>query len=436
MSTPTIVSLFAGAGGLDLGFVQEGFAIKLALDSDPAAVAVHNANLGQHAKKLDVRDHSFTRELEDVRSCDLLLGGFPCQGFSKAGPKKVDDTRNVLYRSMITAMEVLRPAMFVAENVDGLSQNYNGQVLAQIVRDCEQAGYVVEWRIVDASWFGVPQHRRRILIVGTRADLSTHMSFVWPSAQHTPLKRNGERHLAEAYPNWAPALHPPRTLRVALTGANKMVDHVIENAPNEKIFTLLSRIGPGQKLCNARHDLTSVKTWDVPTVFGEVSLKERRILEIIARNRRHKKYGNIPNGNPLSRATIESLLTEPVTDLELSSLEERKYLKRVDDRWDLRGAMFASGSYKRPLLDQPSPTVLTSFNNPRFMAHPVENRPFTVREVARIQTFPDDYRFLLTGVTIADAYRLIGNAVPPLLARLVARSALDAFSSLQSIRAA
>lgn len=432
------MSLFAGAGGLDLGFADAGFDIKLALDSDPAAVAVYNANVGPHAKVLDVRHESFAQRLADVGACDLLLGGFPCQGFSKAGPKRMDDTRNVLYRAMITAMDELRPAMFIAENVDGLSQNYNGDVLAQIVDDCEQAGYVVEWRILDASWFGVPQHRRRILIVGIRADLSRDLEFRWPAARHTPLKRNGERDLADAYSDWLPEaeLQAPRTLRMALRGADELTDQVVERAPSYKIVELLSKIQPGQKLCNARHDRTSVKTWDVPTVFGEVSPKERRILETIARNRRHKKYGSIPNGNPIPRDVIESLLSEPVSHAELISLADRKYLKIAGDRWDLRGAMFASGSYKRPELDQPSPTVLTSFNNPRFMAHPTESRPFTVREVARIQTFPDDFKFLMPGVSIADAYRVIGNAVPPLLAGLIAEAALETLGSLPSARAA
>ena len=418
---PSVVSLFSGAGGLDHGFASNGFEIKLAVDHDADAVAVYEHNLGHAAQVMDVRDPGFAEAVTSVGSCDVLLGGFPCQGFSKAGPKREDDDRNSLYQAMIFGLATLRPSMFIAENVDGLSQNFSGGVLAQIVEDCESQGYQVEWRIVDAAWFGVPQHRRRIVIVGVREDLSEVVKFDWPIADHVPIDRNGERSQVHAYPSWSSAgLVPARTLASAIEGAALASDHVLDGDRPERERLILRHVGPGQKLCNARHDATSVRTWDIPQVFGAVSRRERDILETIARNRRHRKYGSIPNGNPLPIAVISSILGDEVLVEELESLEERRYVKRVDDRWDLRGAMFASGSYKRPISSSPSPTVLTSFNNPRFMAHPTEDRPFTVREVARLQTFPDDFQFLSAGVSPQSAYRLIGNAVPPLLARKIA----------------
>lgn len=414
-----LVSLFSGCGGLDLGFAQCGYDIAFASDHDPAAVATYNHNLGHQAQLLDVRESAFASALREIDTCDVLLGGFPCQGFSKAGPKRESDDRNLLYKAMIEAMITLAPRVFVAENVDGLAQNFNGAFLHQIIEDCANAGYRVEYKTLDAAWFGVPQHRRRILIVGVRKDLEG--IFRWPLATRQWVARNGERAIHTEYPNWAKALEAPATLKDAFAGLGlDSPDHDPSTPVTANHRMVLERVPEGRKLCNARHDQTSVRTWDIPEVFGPVSSRERGLLESVARNRRHKKYGSIPNGNPLSIEVLRQVYSADLSEHELDSLVERSYLKRVGDKWDLRGAMFASGLYRRPPMDQPSPTVLTSFGNPRFYAHPRESRPFTVREAARLQTFSDEYRFDALGVSSDDAFRLIGNAVPPLLAKQIA----------------
>ena len=419
---PPVVSLFSGCGGLDHGFLVEGFDIVAAYDNDPAAVSTYNYNLEHSAHLLDISRPVFTHVLESIPSCDVLLGGFPCQGFSKAGPKQVSDKRNTLYRAMIVALETLRPKLFIAENVDGLAQNYNGKVLDDIVADCSNVGYRVEWKIVDAAWFGLPQHRRRIVIVGVRDDLPE--PFLWPQATHRWITRNGERSIHQLYPNWANTLLEPNALGTALSNINgDDSDHNTAVIPDQKTRDILENIPEGSKLCNVRHDASNVRTWNLPKAFGSVTEHERNILETVARNRRHKKYGSIPNGNPLPLHVIHDQYDDTVTEDEMDNLVDRNFLKRIDNKWDIKGAMFASGLYKRPYLSQPSPTVLTVFGNPRYFAHPSQPRPFTVREVARLQSFPDDYRFLSSNITLEDAYRLIGNAVPPLLSQKLAQAA-------------
>lgn len=425
MQAPRVVSLFSGCGGLDLGFAELGFDIAFASDHDPAAIRAYRHNVGAEAHVLDVLDASFPEVVESLGACDVLLGGFPCQGFSKAGPKQIGDERNHLYRAMITALTALRPLVFVAENVDGLAQNYNGSMLDLIVRDCAAVGYEVEWRVIDAAWFGAPQHRRRIVIVGRRLDFAEKVPFSWPVATHRWISRNGERAYHAQYPAWASDLLPTATLRSALRSLDVASDHDPQQESSPKGRAIMNQIGAGQKLCNARHDTTSVRTWDIPLAFGTTSAREREILEVIVRNRRHKKYGLIPNGNPLSLEVLRSLYRPDLNEAELDALVERKYLKRAADKWDVAGAMFASGIYKRPLLSQPSPTVLTVFGNPRYFLHPTENRGFTPREAARIQTFPDSFEFGAAGVAEKDAFRLIGNAVPPLVSRKLAASVLD-----------
>ncbi len=114
------------------------------------------------------------------------------------------------------------------------------------------------------------------------------------------------------------------------------------------------------------------------------------------------------------------------------------YLKEIDGKHDLKGAMFCSGLFKRPCWDEPSPTVLTNFYNPRYFLHPLKNRPFTLRECARLQSFPDDFRFLddTGAVDLVSGYRLVGNAVPPLVSRAFADAALASLPAKRRARQA
>lgn len=201
-----------------------------------------------------------------------------------------------------------------------------------------------------------------------------------------------------------------------VNGAGIPDQQFVDNV-SERDRYIMAHIKEGQKLCNVRFSETSVYTWDIPEVFGETTDREKEILSTIGKNRRKKQYGDIPNGNPLSLDVISELSGLQIAERELDNLVGKGFLKRIDERYDLKGAMFCSGLYKRPKWNEPSPTVLTVFHNPRYFFHPIEERPFTVRECARLQSFPDDFRFLDTGISSEDAYRLIGNAVPPKLSK-------------------
>ena len=178
---PTVVSLFCGCGGLDLGFHEAGFDIIYAADNDASAISVYRRNIDTNAFVKDVCSAEFHSDLRQLKNVDVVLGGFPCQGFSKAGPKRQEDERNFLYLEMKAAVAMLRPKVFIAENVDGLGQNFGGSYLRAIVDDFSEVGYRMEWRLVDVVAFGVPQHRRRILFVGVRNDQN---SFPWPVAEY------------------------------------------------------------------------------------------------------------------------------------------------------------------------------------------------------------------------------------------------------------
>src|SRR5438046_372204 len=130
---PKVVSVFCGCGGLDLGFKEAGFEIVYACDNDKAAVDCYSRNVDKRVFVRDVSSREFHADIADVGTCDVVLGGFPCQGFSKAGPKQEGDGRNTLYVEMRRVVEKLRPCVLIAENVDGLRQNFGGSYLKRIV---------------------------------------------------------------------------------------------------------------------------------------------------------------------------------------------------------------------------------------------------------------------------------------------------------------
>ncbi len=445
----SVVSLFSGCGGLDFGFKELGFDLTYACDSDRAAVDCYARNVDRRVFLRDVTSPEFRADMEAIGRCDVVLGGFPCQGFSKAGPKKISDTRNTLYREMRWAIAQLRPHLFIAENVDGISQNFAGSYLQQIVKDFEQIGYEVEYRVLDAAAFGVAQYRRRIFFVGIRQP--SEIKFQWPSPTREVKVRNGEFKVSDtsieelplfqwARNNGIPALEEARTIGEAIADLveldDRIPDHQITNEWPKKYKIVFQAIKQGQKLCNVRHAETSVYTWEIPEVFGEVTERERLILETISKHRRHKKYGNIPNGNPLPVGEIEWLSGLSEVKSEISSLLSKGYLKEKNGKYDLKGAMFCSGIFKRPRWDDPSPTILTNFYNPRYFLHPLKDRPFSLRECARLQGFPD--RFVFTGsestVDLVSGYRLVGNAVPPPLSRLLAAAALQVLMEISEFQ--
>lgn len=163
----TAVSLFCGAGGLDMGFDHAGFKTLWANDFDKDACKTHRAWSGAKVVCGDIADVG----LDDVPDCDIMLGGFPCQGFSLSGPRKIDDKRNKLYHQYVRFLEGKKPKVFVGENVKGLLTMGNGQVFETIIEDFSRCGYNVFFQLVNAKDFGVPQDRERVIIVGFRKDL-------------------------------------------------------------------------------------------------------------------------------------------------------------------------------------------------------------------------------------------------------------------------
>jgi len=191
-----IISLFSGAGGFDLGMIQAGHEIVWANDLFSDACETYRANIGDHIVCEDIKNIDFSTTPE----CDLIIGGFPCQGFSLANMnRKRDDSRNILYLEYLRALKEKRPKYFIAENVRGILSLDKGEVFKKIVSDFEDSGYHVQKLLVNASHYGVPQNRYRVFVFGVRSDLEYIPNF-------------------ELAPTYGKNLKPLKTIGEALEG--------------------------------------------------------------------------------------------------------------------------------------------------------------------------------------------------------------------------
>ncbi len=193
----TAISLFSGAGGLDMGFENAGFRTIWANDFDADACKTHenwsNAKVvcGDIAKI----------DANDIPDADIMLGGFPCQGFSLSGPRKIDDSRNILYKHYVRIVKAKKPLMFVGENVKGLLTMGNGSIIEAIVADFADCGYDVYYELLNAKNYGVPEDRERVIIVGFRKDLNIKQ-FVFPHPRpYTVTMREVLKNLPDPLPD-------------------------------------------------------------------------------------------------------------------------------------------------------------------------------------------------------------------------------------------
>lgn len=174
----TVVSLFSGAGGLDLGFVRAGYDVVWANDLYGDAVETYRANIGDHVVCRDIAGV----KSEDIPDCDIVIGGFPCQGFSVANTKRSeDDSRNKLYLQLLRVVRDKQPKFFLAENVKGIMHFAGGKVYEQILEDMRALGYRVKSRLFNVADYGVPQRRERVIFVGVRNDIDFEYEFPAPT---------------------------------------------------------------------------------------------------------------------------------------------------------------------------------------------------------------------------------------------------------------
>ena len=183
-----VISLFSGAGGMDLGFVQAGHRIVWANDSDHDCCETYRKNIGDHIVEGDISE----MDSKSIPDGDIVIGGFPCQGFSMANLRRsVDDERNNLYLQFLRIVKDKRPHYFLAENVKGILSLDKGGVVRKIAEDFRSAGYDTEYRLLNMANYGVPETRQRVFFIGIRNDVRTSIKFRFPKQTHAvPSKLN------------------------------------------------------------------------------------------------------------------------------------------------------------------------------------------------------------------------------------------------------
>jgi DNA (cytosine-5)-methyltransferase 1 len=366
---PTAISLFAGAGGCSLGFRQAGYDIRFATDIDCDAVESYRRNFPETScEAADVRDLGPEMLLDraGLRSgeTDILLGGPPCQGFSSAGMKSGGDPRNSLVRHYVRLLEGIRPKWFVMENVEGLLTNDGGLHVRDAVDAFLNAGYSVNLEKIYAQGHGVPQRRKRVLIVGNRMG----HGFVFPDAVTLfsgNIFRKGEITFSTATSDLPPVA----------TDGEKALSHI--GPPKNELQAYLR----GETKTVADHFSPALLGIQLERVRG---LKSGQSMKDLPEHLQHESF-------------------------------RRRAFRRVMDGTPVERRGGAPSGLKRLFADEPSLTITSAAT--REFVHPTEDRLLTLRECARLQTFPDSFVF---AGNAASRIRQIGNAIPPMLARTVA----------------
>jgi len=385
----TYISLFCGCGGFDDGFNRKGFNCVGAYDIDPTVIQVHQKNIPGPAYVHDLLETNLPGK-HAPNSVDIVISGSPCQGFSTAGQRKVNDPRNKL---LLIGGEIairLKAKVFVAENVMGSASGKHKKYWTKLVQLLKENKYQTTILKCSATDLGLPQLRKRIIMIAWKGKKNVSIEIQKLSAK--PLKEILQN--VEGLPN----------------------HNVNPICQQDNIYRIAQHILPNQKLSNVRGGARSVHTWDIPEVFGSVSENEKEILLLLMRLRRQVRIRNFGDADPVSFETLEKEFKRPIKSL-LTSLIKKEYIREVNNNYDLTNTF--NGKFRRLSWNAFSPTVDTRFGAPRYFLHPDENRGFTPREAARIQGFKDD--FIFEGTT-DQQFTMIGNAVPPPMAEAIAQA--------------
>lgn len=340
-----VLDLFSGCGGLSFGFEQAGYEIIAGIDNWEDALLtfaknhqnskVITADLGLENPQTIIEKNNIYPGLVDV-----VIGGPPCQGFSISGKRNPEDPRNKLYKAFVDFVKILKPKAFVMENVPNLVSMDNGKIKEVILSDFESCGYHVEFKILKASNFGVPQNRRRVFFVG----LQNGKRFEFPEGDFGNMDNP------------------------LITVVDAISDLPESSLPDGSSYAVSSQ-SEYQKIMR----LGSRGVYNHENIVHKEKTKE-----IIAM---------VPDGGNYKNLPINLRKTRNV-HIAWTRLNSKK----------------------------PSYTIDTGHNH---IFHYVFNRVPTARESARIQSFPD--RFILLGKNKASHLKQVGNAVPPLLASIIAK---------------
>jgi DNA (cytosine-5)-methyltransferase 1 len=375
---PLGIDLFAGAGGMSLGFEQAGFDVPAAVEIDPVHCAVHKFNFPETAvvpRSVAELSGDDIRKAAGIgsRKIDCVFGGPPCQGFSLIGQRVLDDPRNSLVLDFVRLVAELDAETFVFENVKGLTVGKQRAFLDELVQAFESRGYAVRmpWRVLDAAHFGVPQHRLRLILFGAKKGVAVPD---YPTATTNPA--DGKR-----------------SMQGLARGPN--CKEAIGDVPDAERFETLMDT-----------DVVKTNAFKKPSAYAA----EMRCLTNDAWH-----YGRARDWNPAFLTSSARTVHTEISQRRFSETTPgdvepiSRFFKLAPD--GLSNTLRAGTDAARGAFTSPRPI------------HFEHARCITVREMARLHGFPDWFRFHATKWHGA---RQIGNAVPPPLARAVASKVVEA----------
>jgi DNA (cytosine-5)-methyltransferase 1 len=416
---PTAVDLFCGAGGLSLGLRWAGFEIVAANDYDPDSCATFRANHPEASVTCgDIENNVVMGAVIDSArrhgSIDLVVGGPPCQGFSQMRnfSRFIDDPRNHLYKRFVSVIRELRPRAFLMENVPGLRE-LNG-VAAQIVDDLSLRGdyEVAQPQVLEAADFGVPQSRRRLFFVGIRRDLGNLPEFPRgrPLFAAVDLVRRFKR-------KYATYTVEPRSSQNGTASLDAGTLRRLLDPEDLEFVTVRQAIGDLEGLAPGEGTPKMARLAPAFSAYQRLMADSEFLLN-----------HDVPRMN---RDTILRLRTIPPGGNFLDIRESYTARYITGQRWgpDLGRKRLSRQHYYAYRKLHPD-FVSWTVNTKADFAYHYQRAPraVTVREAARIQSFPDSYEFLTDEQAIEERlyggrrhslYRQVGNAVPPLLAKAI-----------------
>lgn len=369
MNKPKAISLFCGAGGCSLGFQKAGFEIIYASDFNKPAIETYKLNFPNTTSEVkDICEQDFNQILKDQSlkkgELDILIGGPPCQGFSTGGLKFWDDPRNQLLKQYVRCLEIVQPKWFLMENVEGLLTSNKGQYLFEAAKAFIERGYSIRIDKVYSQEYGIPQRRKRVLIIGNR--FGTNFS--------TPKKiSNATGRIFK---------HSKFTLGDALINLPKPTSE--ENSVQEykqQLDSTLFKYYKSANNCFTGHYSKSIEGLNLQRIKA---LKQGQSMQDLPENLQHESF-------------------------------KKRSKRRVKDGMPSEKRGGPPSGLKRLYIDQPSLTITSAAT--REFIHPIEDRPLTLRESARIQTFPDNFQFKGNQ---SEKIKQVGNAIPPMLAMIFA----------------
>ena len=426
MAKFTYIDLFSGIGGFRVALDALGGRSVGYSEIDKKAVETYKNNF----KDPDSHDLGDITKITEMEGVDLLVGGVPCQSWSVAGKKRgFDDPRGKLWYDTIRVVEMSQPKAFIFENVKGLIDPRNRANLELILENFTNLGYTVRFQLLNSYDFGVPQNRSRIFIVGFRNDLS---------------------HLAESfnYPKSVPAHKKVSDLIDGIKRRNILKQKFNPSTIHGKFipksrnaFQKIDELNDFFIFCDTRNGHSTIHSWDI----YDTSQREKNICLTIMRNRRKKKYG-LADGNPLSFEHIGELVPELKIN-ELNKLVEKRILKKTPDgKFTLLNSKNSSGIdgvYRVFLPNSSIFSTLTATGTRDFIATDYvecddpgaykqcfidqifkhkKYRQVTSREAARIQGFPDTFKYHDSDYS---AQKQFGNAVSPPVIKALAKEVIN-----------